>query len=60
WKNVYIVIYSLAVFAGAFAASDIIWQWADFSIGVMTVINVCVICLMSREVKRETADYFRR
>lgn len=60
WKNVYIVFYSLAVFAGAFAASDIIWQWADFSIGVMTVINVCVICLMSREVKMETADYFRR
>ncbi len=54
----YIVIYSLSVFLGAIISTNIIWEAADFAIGAMTVINVIIICLMSREVKKETEWYF--
>lgn len=54
------VIYSLSVFAGSIISSSFIWEAADLAIGAMTVINVIVICLMSREVKEETDLYFGR
>ncbi len=56
--KLFIVIYSLSVFLGAIINADIIWEAADFAIGAMTLINVTVICLMSKEVKRETNLYF--
>ena len=55
----FVFIYSLSVFLGAIISGDIIWEAADFAIGAMTVINVTVICLMSKEVKRETLEYFK-
>ena len=57
-SKAFILIYSLSVFLGAIINADIIWEAADFAIGAMTVINVTVICLMSREVKKETLEYF--
>ena len=48
----------VAIVLGAIINADIIWEAADFAIGAMTVINVTVICLMSREVKKETLEYF--
>ncbi len=56
--KIFIIIYSFSVFLGAVISSDIIWEVADFAIGAMTVINVIVICLMSREVKMETDYYY--
>ncbi len=47
-------------FIGAISAPDSIWGIADLALGVMTVINVAVICLMSREVVEETERYFGR
>lgn len=55
---VFIAVYSTAVFAGSVLSSDIIWDGADLSIGVMTVINVIILLKMSEEVKRETDLYF--
>ncbi len=54
----FIILYVASVLYGAFAKQGIIWQAADLAIGVMTVINVAVICFMSGEVKRETEIYF--
>jgi AGCS family alanine or glycine:cation symporter len=54
----FILLYVLSVFCGSFLASDIIWELADFAIGIMTVINVSLICLLSKEVKKETELYF--
>ena len=59
-SKAFILIYSLSVFLGAIINADIIWEAADFAIGAMTVINVTVICLMSKEVKRETEIYFNK
>lgn len=54
----FVYIYAISVFAGCIINSDIIWDLADFAIGVMTVINVIIICFFSKEVKKETDRYF--
>ncbi len=55
-KPVFIIIYCLSVFVGAFATSEWIWQSADLAIGVMTLINVPVLFLCRGEIK--DATYF--
>lgn len=57
-KPLFIAVYCLSVFAGAFAASEWIWQSADLAIGVMTVINVPVLFLCGKEIKDETDRFF--
>ena len=56
----FVWLYVGSVLLGAFAASEWIWQSADFAIGAMTVINVTVLCLMNREVKEETDGWLHR
>ncbi|MBO7302768.1 MAG: alanine:cation symporter family protein, partial [Clostridia bacterium] len=55
---IFIVIYSVAIFAGSVITADIIWEAADLSIGAMTVINIVVLLMASSEIKRETEEYF--
>lgn len=57
-RYIFIAVYCLSVFAGAFATSELIWQSADLAIGVMTVINVPVLFLCRKEIKRETDIFF--
>ncbi len=57
-RGAFIIIYSLSVVAGATINSDFIWECADFAIGAMTLINVIVICFMSKEVRNYTELYF--
>ncbi|MBE6549723.1 MAG: alanine:cation symporter family protein [Ruminococcaceae bacterium] len=57
-KPLFIALYCLSVFAGAFAASEWIWQSADLAIGIMTVINVPVLVLSRAEIKDETYRFF--
>lgn len=48
------VAYAALVFFGTVCSVALAWELADLAIGLMTVINVTVLCLMSREVRRET------
>ena len=48
------VVYSLSVCLGALAASDWVWELADFCVGLMTLINLTALLLLRREVRRET------
>lgn len=59
-KRIFIFIYVISVALGAVINSDMIWECADFAIGAMTLINVVVITLMSKEVREETKRYFDR
>lgn len=47
-------VYISLVFFGAICTSSLAWELADLAIGLMTVINVAVLCLMSGKVRRET------
>ena len=59
-RRCFIAVYVGSVFIGAFATSEMIWQAADFAVGAMTLINVPVLCLMSREVWQETELWLRQ
>lgn len=48
------VVYSLSVCLGALAASDWVWELADFAVGLMTIINLSALLLLRREVREET------
>ena len=57
---VYILVFCLFVFVGAVAAPSLAWLLADLAIGVMTLINLPVLCAMSGEVKSETEQFLRK
>jgi AGCS family alanine or glycine:cation symporter len=59
-KNLFVFVYSLSVILGAVFKADWIWEFADLAIGAMTFTNIIVICLMSKEVKKETELYFKK
>lgn len=56
--TLYCIVTCLAVLCGALLAPDSLWDVADFAIGTMTLINLGVLLLMRREIKRETKLYF--
>ena len=53
-SKIFVVVYAGLVFFGAVCSVSFAWELADLAIGLMTVINVVILCLMSGEVKRET------
>lgn len=57
WRRAFIALYGVAVLAGALSAPERTWDVADFALGVMTLINLSVICPMSGEVARQTRYY---
>ena len=59
FKKIFIFIYAFSVVAGSVLSADIIWESADFALGAMTIINLCVLVAMNREVKSETERYFK-
>jgi AGCS family alanine or glycine:cation symporter len=50
--------YSLSAIVGSCAPPDSVWGLADFSIGIMTVINVSVLLIEQKTIAKLTADYF--
>ncbi len=57
--TVYIVLFSLSVFVGSVSAPSIAWLSADLALGIMTIINLLVLCAMSGEVKKETELFIK-
>lgn len=55
---VYILLFCVFIFVGAVAAPSFAWLLGDLAIGIMTLINLPVLCAMSGEVKRETERFF--
>ena len=55
---IYVIFFSLVVFFGAVAAPSLAWLLADLALGIMTIINLPVLCAMSGEVWRETERFF--
>jgi AGCS family alanine or glycine:cation symporter len=57
-RKIYIALYTVSVLLGAVLSTEPMWQMADLSIGVMTLINLSALLVRSREVKQETESYF--
>ena len=58
-QMLYRIATCLAVLCGSLLAPDSLWEVADFAIGTMTMINLGILIGMRREIRRETAVYFR-
>lgn len=57
---VFEIVYCLFITAGAVIAPNDIWTISDLALGLMTLINVPVLCGMSREVKVETDGFLEK
>lgn len=56
---IYIAVFASVTVAGALAAPNAVWGYADLALGTMTLINVTVLLLMQNEVKRLTDSFFK-
>lgn len=54
------VIYCACVACGCIISADTVWELSDLAMGAMTVINLCVLLGMWREVREETDVYIFR
>lgn len=53
-------LYAVSVFVGAVITPSGVWDIADISLSIMTVINLFVLLVMRKEVKEETLSWRRR
>jgi AGCS family alanine or glycine:cation symporter len=52
--------YSLCVVLGAVVSTDLLWEAADLSIGVMSAINISVLLIFNSKVVKETEHYLHK
>ena len=57
FMNVMHIIMSLVVFVGAGLSADLLWNIADVTMGLMTIINMPVILILGKYVIRALSDY---
>lgn len=56
----YVLFFCLFIALGALSAPAFAWLIADLSLGIMTLINLPVLCAMRREVRCETERFLGR
>ena len=57
-SSLYVVAFCLFILLGAISAPALAWLFADLSLGLMTIINLPVLCTMRGEVAEETKGLF--
>jgi len=55
---IFVLLYAASLIYGAIMTSEIAWEIADLSIGVMSIINLSVLFFMNSQVVQETKNYF--
>ena len=55
--TIYYVIASFVIFVGAGLSADLLWNFADVTMGLMTVINIPVIIILSKYVIKALKNY---
>ena len=58
-KQAYFLIYALLAIIGSIITSKLMWNIADITIGLMTVINSFFLFTKLNEIKAETVQYFK-
>lgn len=60
FNYVYYVVASAVIFLGAGLSADLLWNIADVTMGLMTIINMPVILYLGRYAFRALKDYIRQ
>lgn len=58
WETAYIIAFAASLIVGAMSTPTLAWSLADGAIAVMTLLNLAVLLLLHKEVKRETDRLF--
>ena len=58
WRAVYTVSFGACILLGACRELPLIWEISDFAIASLTAINLSLLFLMRREIRRETVRCF--
>ena len=56
FRYLYILTFGICIILGCQAAPDAVWNLSDFAIATLTEINLFILLLSRREIKRETRD----
>jgi Na+/alanine symporter len=54
----YLLAFASCIAVGAHTSPDAVWDVADFSVAMLTGINLFALFCMRREVQKETREYF--
>ena len=54
----YLLLFACCIPMGAISLPDAVWDLSDFAIAALTTVNLSVLLLNIREIKRETALAF--
>ena len=57
FKTVYYIVASLLIFVGAGLTADLLWNIADITMGLMTLINLPVIIILGKYAMRALKNY---
>ncbi len=57
-KYAYLAVYSFCAALGALSSNETVWSFSDLTISAMCAVNLVAVMLASREIKRETDNYF--
>ena len=57
FNTVYRIVASLLILFGAVLSADLLWGIADVTMGLMTLINIPVICLLGKYAVRALKNY---
>ena len=56
----YRIVFVIVHFLGAVFSLELVWGFADVALGIMAIPNLIAILLLSRMVKKDADDYYRR
>ena len=59
-EKTYYVIYILCIYIGSCISLEMVWQWADLAVGVMTLMNLYILYKMRNEIYGQTAQYYKK
>lgn len=57
FKSIYYAVASFVIFVGALLGADLLWNIADVTMGLMTLINIPVIVILGRYAFRALKNY---
>lgn len=54
WRMLYFLLFAVAILVGAVAAPESVWTVTDFTLTLLTLLNLAALLLLRREVRNET------
>lgn len=57
---IFLFVYTAFVLAGSIISGEILWSFSDFTISLMTIINVFSLFLSFGEIKKSTDEFYKK